>query len=60
MTCPGVIVIYAFTNFFVRLLGHEVRSFPGGRLGRLRSRIWRFLIKLGIKHGIIGKARAKI
>jgi hypothetical protein len=59
LVCPVVIVIYAFTNLFVRLLGYEVRSFPGGRLGRLRHRIWRFLIKLSIKRGIIGKMRAK-
>jgi hypothetical protein len=60
LTCPAVIGIYASTNFFVRLLGYEVRPFPGGRLGRLHYRIARSLIKLGIKHGIIGKARAKI
>ncbi len=60
LVCPAVIGIYASTNFFVRLLGYEVRPFPGGRLGRLHYRIARSLIKLGIKHGIIGKARAKI
>ncbi len=56
---PAVIVIYAFTNFFVRLLGYEVRPFPGGRLGRLQYRVSRSLIKLGIKHGMIGRARVK-
>jgi hypothetical protein len=60
LVCPAVIAIYAATNFFVRLLGYEVRPFPGGRLARLRHRIARSLIKLGIKHGIIGKARAKV
>jgi len=59
LVCPVVIVIYAFTNLFVRLLGYEVRSFPGGRLGRLHHRVRRFLIKLGIKRGIIGKMRAE-
>jgi hypothetical protein len=59
LVCPAVIGTYAFTNFFVRLLGYEVRPFPGGRLEKLRYRIWRFFIKLGIKRGIIGKARAK-
>lgn len=57
LLCPAVIGIYAFTNFFVRLLGYEVRPFPGGRLGRMHYRIVRSLIKLGIKRGIIGKVK---
>jgi hypothetical protein len=60
LVCPVVIAVYAFTNLFVRLLGHEVRPFPGGRLGRLHHRIARSIIKLGIKRGFIGKARVKI
>ena len=59
LTCPGVILIYAFTNLFVRLLGYEVRPFPSGRLGRLQYRVSRSLIKLGIKRGVIGRARVK-
>lgn len=59
LSCPAVIGTYAFTNFFVRLLGYEVRPFPGGKLGRLIYHISRSLIKLGIKHGIIGKVKVK-
>jgi hypothetical protein len=59
LLCPVVIGIYAFTNFFVRRLGYEVRPFPGGKWGRLHYRISRALIKLGIKCGIIGKVRVK-
>ncbi len=51
--CPVVFIIYAFTNSFVRLLGYDVRPFPGGRLGRLMRRLNRRSIRMALKWGII-------
>jgi hypothetical protein len=51
--CPVVFVIYAFTNSFVRLLGYDVRPFPGGRAGRLLRRLNRRSIRMALKWGII-------
>lgn len=57
---PVVTIIYAITNLFVRLLGYEVRAFPGGRFGRWQHRAMRRLLirirksraarKVGVKH----------
>ncbi len=33
--CPVVTAIYFATNFFARMLGYEVRPFPGGLLDRM-------------------------
>jgi hypothetical protein len=52
--CPAVCVIYVFTNSIVRLLGFDVRPFPGGWFYRflrglnrrlLRVRLWRTTLK---------------
>ena len=51
--CPIVFVIYVFTNSFVRLLGYDVRPFPGGRVGRLLRRFNRRSIRMALKWGII-------
>jgi len=51
---PVVIVVYYITNLFVRLLGYQVRPFPGGKLDDLVYWILRKLIKL-IPKGSIGK-----
>jgi hypothetical protein len=51
--CPIVFVIYVFTNSFVRLLGYDVRPFPGGRMGRLLRRFNRRNMRVALKWGII-------
>ncbi len=35
LLCPVVTAIYFATNFFVRVLGYDVRPFPGGLIDRL-------------------------
>jgi len=50
---PLVIVVYYVTNVFVRLLGYDVRPFPGGFIERWQRRIARLLLKQGIKRGLI-------
>ncbi|MBV9615200.1 MAG: hypothetical protein JO031_07080 [Ktedonobacteraceae bacterium] len=57
--CPIVFVVYVFTNSFVRLLGYDVRPFPGGRVGRLLRRLNRRSIRLALRWGIIKGHRAK-
>ena len=42
---PVVTVVYAMTNVFVRLLGYEVRPFPGRLIRRLVRRISRPLLR---------------
>jgi predicted membrane protein DUF2232 len=49
---PVVIVIYYFTNRFVRLLGYQVRPFPGGKIEDLLYWILRKLTRLIPKAGI--------
>ena len=58
--CPAVVVIYYITNLFVRLLGYDVRPFPGGWVNRLIQRIVRWLVKIGIRRGLLGRDRAEI
>ncbi len=48
--CPVVIAIYYATNLLARLLGYEVRPFPGGRLQKLVRRLLRRLV------GLVGKS----
>ncbi len=50
---PVVAAIYIATNFFVRLLGYDVRPFPGGRLGVWLHRFRRRLLKLAIRWGLL-------
>src|SRR6266511_3513142 len=45
--CPVVIGTYFSTNAAVRLLGYDVRPFPGGRLERLLVGVARRLVRLG-------------
>jgi hypothetical protein len=52
---PVVIVVYYITNVSVRLLGYDVRPFPGGKIDRLMRKIVRMFIKRGIRRGFIGK-----
>ncbi len=42
--CPAVTAIYYVTNLLVRLLGYEVRPFPGGRLQKLLRWLARKLV----------------
>jgi hypothetical protein len=51
--CPIVFAIYVFTNSFVRLLGYDVRPFPGGRAGRLLRRLNRRSMRVALKLGIL-------
>ena len=48
---PLVIITYYLTNTLVRLLGYDVRPFPGGRLQRLARRVSRSLIALSLRGG---------
>jgi hypothetical protein len=49
---PVVIVVYFITNFFVRLLGYDVRPFPGGVIDRLFHWTLRLIIRLAIRLGL--------
>ena len=51
--CPVVFIIYAMTNTFVRLLGYDVRPFPGGHVGRFLHRAGRRSVKFAVRRGII-------
>jgi hypothetical protein len=51
--CPIVFAIYVVTNSFVRLLGYDVREFPGGRVGKLLRRFNRRSMRVALKLGII-------
>jgi hypothetical protein len=59
---PVVIIIYYVTNYFVRLIGHDVRPFPSGVVYTILQWITRMLIKVARKWGIgkRGMARAII
>ncbi|QBD78203.1 DUF2232 domain-containing protein [Ktedonosporobacter rubrisoli] len=54
---PVVTIIYAVTNFCVRLLGYKVRPFPGNRMNKFwlrsayRIRKWRKEGLFGRRHG---------
>ncbi len=50
---PIVTAAYLVANSFVRLLGYDVRPFPGGRLNTFLYHISRRLFKLGIKWGLV-------
>jgi uncharacterized protein YybS (DUF2232 family) len=49
---PVVIVVYFITNFFVRLLGYDVRPFPGGVIDRLFHGILWLIIRLAVRLGL--------
>ncbi len=50
---PVVGLIYITTNSLVRLLGYDVRPFPGGHLGRLLQRMSRRLLRLTMRRRIV-------
>jgi hypothetical protein len=49
--CPVVALMYFTTNYSVRLLGYDVRAFPGGPIERRMARGARRLIGLGRRLG---------
>jgi hypothetical protein len=55
-----VLPIYAATNVLVRLLGYDVRPFPGVWFSRLMQRGRRRIVKLAMKRGLIGTRRANV
>jgi hypothetical protein len=55
-----ITAIYTATNFFVRLLGYDVRPFPDGRLNKLLQRARRRLIKASVKRRLIRKQGANV
>ena len=54
--CPVVIIVTTVTNFFVRLLGYNVRPFPGGILDKLIRWTMQTLIRVALRLGL-GKHR---
>jgi hypothetical protein len=52
---PVVTLVYLVTNSFVRLLGYDVRPFPGGHLNMFMYRTSRRLLKLSLKWGVVRK-----
>jgi len=56
---PFVFLIYVMTNWFVRLLGYDVRPFPNAGFEKLVLRMTRGLIRRGIKWGVIKKSEVK-
>jgi uncharacterized protein YybS (DUF2232 family) len=51
--CPVVMLMYFTTNFCVRLLGYDVRAFPGGRMEKLMVGGARRLLAAGRRYGLI-------
>jgi len=52
---PVVTMVYLVANSFVRLLGYDVRPFPGGHLSRFMHRTSRRLFRLSVKWGFVRK-----
>jgi energy-coupling factor transport system ATP-binding protein len=50
---PVVIVVHYITNFFVRLLGYDVRPFPGGIIDRLLRWILQVIIRIATRLGLV-------
>jgi len=46
---PVAMIVYFTTNLFVRMLGYDVRPFPGGRIERLMRRIVRTFVRVAGK-----------
>ena len=55
--CPVVTGVYYLTGLFVRLLGYEVRPFPGGRLQKFLRWLARTLTR-GVSKSPLGKYSA--
>ncbi len=56
---PAITLVYMVTNSFVRLLGYDVRPFPGGHLGKFLHRISRRFVKFSMKSGLVRKSWIK-
>lgn len=52
--CPFVCAVYTITNSLVRLLGYDVRPFPGGWLARFLRKLVRRIVKFVRKRNIPG------
>lgn len=59
LLCPFVLVMYMATNISVRMLGYEVRAFPGGRINKLIYRLRRRLAKMAVRVGVIRRHGAR-
>jgi uncharacterized protein YybS (DUF2232 family) len=57
--CPVVVLVYYITNAFVRLLGYDVRPFPGGKIERIVRKAGRTIIRLGLKRGVLRRRVAR-
>lgn len=55
---PVVIVVAAVTTFLVRMLGYDVRPFPGGLIARVGRRVRRVLLRQAVRRGLTRKVRA--
>ena len=56
---PITVTTYFITNLLVRLLGYDVRPFPGGSIEKLVRRVTKRLIREGIRRGILRRHIAK-
>lgn len=56
---PLVTLVYLVANSFARLLGYDVRPFPGGHLGMFLHRTSRRLFKISMKWGLVRKSWIK-
>lgn len=56
---PVITLVYLVTNSFVRLLGYDVRPFPGGHLGRFLHRVSRRLFRLSMRWRLVRKSWIK-
>lgn len=56
---PAMLVMYALTNAFVRVLGYEVRPFPDGWIERRRRKLVRRVLRLGLRRIRAHERRAK-
>lgn len=59
-TIPFVTMVYVATNFFVRLLGYDVRPIPEGRMRIWLRWIARRVLRAGIKRGWLKRRTAEV
>ena len=55
---PIMMVMYYVTNVFVRVLGYDVRPFPGGWIARRQRKVARRLLRIGLRGERIQRRRA--
>jgi len=59
-TIPFVTMVYVATNFFVRLLGYDVRPIPEGRMRKWLRWIARRVLRAGIRRGWLKRRAAEV